>query len=117
MSYYKRHLRIVDKVYRENPGILVVTEDFKDNAYINNRLVNEPAIKIYDENGQYSPEVKRLIESGEQGSHYEVMYRADVKYSWYNDTYREVFRMLDANIIKKRLNNLQEMRNLVSRKK
>ena len=117
MSYYKRHLRIVDKVHRENPGVLVVTEDFKDNAYINNRIANEIGIKIYDKNGQYSPEVKRLIESGEQGTHYEVIYLTDANYSWYNDTYREVFRMLDANIIKKRLNNLQEMRNLVSRKK
>lgn len=116
MNYYKRHLKIVDKVYRENPGVLVVTEDFKDNAYINNRLVNEPAIKIYDENGQYSPEVKRLIEAGEQGSHYDVMYRADVKYSWYNDTYREVFRMLDKNILNKRVKQMQDIRNPVRRK-
>lgn len=117
MSYYKRHLRIVDKVHRENPGVLVVAEDFKDNAYIDNKLVNEPAIKIYDENGQYSPEVKKLIEAGEQGSHYEVMYRADVKYSWYNDTYREVFRMLDKNILNKRVKQIQDIRNPVRRKK
>lgn len=108
MSYYKRHLKIVDRVHRENPGVLVVTEDFKDNAYINNRLVNEIGIKIYDKNGQYSPEVKRLIEAGEQGTHYEVIYLTDVKYSWYNDTYREIFRMLDANIRKNRLNNYRK---------
>lgn len=79
IKYYKSHFELMKKELARNPGSLIVTEDFKDNAYLAKILSHNMSIKIFDRQGELSRDYIGLSKSVESPMSYTVVY-------WNNDT-------------------------------
>lgn len=85
IKYYKSHFELVKKELARNPGSLIVTEDFKSDAYLHKILSHNTQIKVFDRQGELSRDYMGLSQSVESPMSYTVVY-------WNSDigNYRDV---------------------------